>query len=545
MKFLHCTEGVLRMKITFIGACHEVTGSAHYLSVGDKKIIIDYGMEQGVNLYENQTPPWSAAETDYVLITHAHIDHTGLLPLLYKQGFRGKVYTTNATRELCSIMLRDCAHIQQFESEWKSRKNKRKGQPPVIPLFDFEDVAGVMDLFVGCHYEEVVHICDELTVRFIDAGHLLGSASIECYLTEGDVKKKVVFSGDIGNVDQPIIKDPQYIDDADVVIMESTYGNRLHADENPNYEGDLSKIIAETIQKGGNVVIPCFAVGRTQEVLYHIRQLKQDNVIPGFEDIAVYVDSPLAVAATSIFNKVDHECLDEETLDLLSKNINPIEFKGLRLSETTDDSKAINFDKNPKVILAASGMCDAGRIRHHLKYNLWREDSAIVFAGYQSLGTPGRAILDGATSIKIFGEEIAIKARICKITGISGHADKEGLLKWASAYKKKPDEFIVVHGNDEVTDEWAQTLRDSLGVKATAPYSGAVYNIITGAWESTGVATKLRTKKQAGHTSSVYQRLLACGERLLAVIRKNEGCANKDLAKMADQIDNLCDKWDR
>ncbi|MCR5628974.1 MBL fold metallo-hydrolase [Eubacterium sp.] len=531
------------MKLTFIGAAHEVTGSAHYLQVGDKNIIVDYGMEQGVNLYVNQEPPFTPADTDYVFVTHAHIDHTGLLPLLYKQGFRGKVFCTVATFELCSIMLKDCAHIQQFEADWRSRKNRRSGKDLVEPLYDFDDVDGILGLFEGYHYNEEIEVCETVKIRFVDAGHLIGSASIEVWATENDITRKLVFSGDIGNFDQPLIKNPTYINSADYVIMESTYGTRLHSDEKPNYDGDLVSIIRDTFARGGNVIIPCFAVGRTQEVLYHLRKIKESGVLPEFNDATVYVDSPLAVAATSVFNEKNRECFDEETLSLMDQGINPIEFKGLRLSITTDDSKAINFDPKPKIILSASGMCDAGRIRHHLKYNLWRSDSTIVFAGYQSVGTPGRTILDGAKSIKIFGEEIAIQAKITKIEGISGHADRAGLLKWVESFKEKPKGIFVVHGNDTVTDEFAALVSNTFDIKTAAPYSGAVFNLLTGKFEFEGVKEPIKRKQVS--TNNVFNRLIANGERLMSVIKKNEGCANKDLAKFADQIKELCDKWDR
>ena len=292
------------MKITFIGAAHEVTGSCHYLEVGGKHILVDYGMEQGINIYENMPLPVDEAMIDYVLLTHAHIDHSGLLPLLYAKGFRGQIYATEATADLCSIMLRDSAHIQMQEAEWRNRKAKRSSDvAEFVPLYNMEDADGAIRSLVPVKYNDKVKVCDELSVRFTDVGHLLGSAAIEAWLTEDGTTKKVVFSGDIGNNNQPLIRDFQTIEDADYVLCESTYGDRLHAKGRVDYSGELATIIRETFAKGGNVVIPSFAVGRTQEILYYIRQIKQQHLLDDLGDFPVYVDSPLAVEATGIFNK--------------------------------------------------------------------------------------------------------------------------------------------------------------------------------------------------------------------------------------------------
>ena len=352
------------MKLSFIGADHEVTGSCHCLEACGKNIRIDYGMEQGINDFLNADPPFSAAATDYVFITHAHIDHTGLLPLLYRDGFRGRIYATAATTELCGIMLRDCAHIQEADAEWLNRKRKRAGGEETEPLYTMQDAEGVLQLFTPCHYGERVHVAEGIDIRFIDAGHLLGSASIEVFLKEDGVEKKLVFSGDIGNLNQPLIKNPTYPTTADYVIMESTYGDRSHGPK-PDYERSLAGIIAETLSRGGNVVIPCFAVGRTQEVLYFLRKIRADGMVPGFDKVDVWLDSPLAIEATRIFDEQTRECFDDETLALMDKGVNPIQFPGLKYSITAEDSKRINDDPSPKVILSASGMCDAGRIRHH------------------------------------------------------------------------------------------------------------------------------------------------------------------------------------
>ena len=533
------------MKLSFIGADHEVTGSCHCLEACGKNIRIDYGMEQGINDFLNADPPFSAAATDYVFITHAHIDHTGLLPLLYRDGFRGRIYATAATTELCGIMLRDCAHIQEADAEWLNRKRKRAGGEETEPLYTMQDAEGVLQLFTPCHYGELVHVAEGIDIRFIDAGHLLGSASIEVFLKEDGVEKKLVFSGDIGNLNQPLIKNPTYPTTADYVIMESTYGDRSHGPK-PDYERSLAGIIAETLSRGGNVVIPCFAVGRTQEVLYFLRKIRADGMVPGFEKVDVWLDSPLAIEATRIFDEQTRECFDDETLALMDKGVNPIQFPGLKYSITAEDSKRINEDPSPKVILSASGMCDAGRIRHHLKHNLWRSDSTVVFAGYQAVGTLGRSLLDGAKNVKLFGEDIHVAARICRIDGISGHADREGLLRWISAFTEKPRKVFVVHGEDLTSDLFASTLRNRLSLDAEAPYSGSVFDLAKGAWVNRGAPRRgEKVENKTSRAGAVFARLIAAGQRLMAVIKQNEGLANKELAKFADQINALCDKWQR
>ena len=530
------------MKLTFVGAAHEVTGSCHYLEVAGKNILIDCGMEQGVNLFENVGLPIAEALVDYVFLTHAHVDHSGMLPKLYARGFRGQVFTTDASADLCGIMLRDCAHIQTMEAEWKNRKAKRSNKPLVEPEYTMEDAEGIIKRIVPCHYDEIIEICDGVKIRFTDIGHLLGSASIEVWLEEDGVSKKVVFSGDIGNKEQPLLRDPIPTKEADYVVMESTYGDRLHGKERPDYIKDLAAIIQETFDKGGNVVIPSFAVGRTQEMLYFIRKIKKDNLIKGHEDFPVYVDSPMAVSATTVFQENRMECFDEEAMELIKEGINPLSFPGLRLSITSDESKAINFEETPKVILSASGMCEAGRIRHHLKHNLWRPESTILFVGYQSVGTLGRAILEGATEVKLFGEPVQVKAQIKRMAGLSGHADKDGLIEWVKYFDPKPRKVFVVHGEDNVCTGFVETLMVEHGIKAYAPYSGTVFNLATGQLEYEALPIPLKKKEKPA--SGVYARLLAAGNRLLAVIKKNEGCSNKDLARFADQIISLCDKYD-
>lgn len=532
------------MIITFVGAAHEVTGSCHYLEIGEKKILVDCGMEQGKNIYENKEIPAEPGDINYIFLTHAHIDHTGLVPLMVKKGFKGKIFATKATCELCNIMLRDSAHIQEFEAEWRTKKAKRAGKEKYEPIYVMQDAVNVCALMVPFEYDELISICSEISVKFVDAGHLLGSSSIEMHATEDGITKKIIFSGDIGNINKPIIKDPTMMHGADYVLIESTYGDRVHG-EVPDYVGELARILNRTFVRGGNVIIPSFAVGRTQEMLYFMRLIKKENMIPGYPDFEVYVDSPLAIEATNIFHENISCCFDDETLELIKQGINPLRFDGLKLSVTSNDSKAINENSKPKVIISASGMCEAGRIRHHLKHNLWKEMNTILFVGYQANGTIGRAILDGADSVKIFGEEIAVKAHIENLKGISGHADQKELIKWLRAMKEKPRKVFVVHGEDSVCDFFADKVKTEEGFDSYAPFSGTSFDLLKGEIITEQVPVKIQVTAKQRKSNGVYERLFAAGQRLIAVIKRNQGGANKDLAKFTSQIESMCDKWDR
>lgn len=550
------------MRITFLGATHEVTGSCCYVEGAGKRFLVDYGMEQGPNIFENEEIPIPVSELDFVLLTHAHIDHSGNLPILYAKGFRGPIYSTRATASLCNIMLKDSAHIQMFEAEWRNRKGQRAGKTAFIPAYTMEDAIGAIGLFQSCPYKDIVSVGEGIRIRFVDAGHLLGSSSIEVWIREKEdsgeeVEKKLVFSGDIGNLNQPLINDPTYLTEADYVIMESTYGTRNHERVPINYAASLAAVIQRTFDRGGNVVIPSFAVGRTQELLYFIRQIKKDNLIHGHDNFQVVIDSPLAMEATEIFQNHYEDCYDEEAKSLIEAGINPISFPGLKRAVTSDESKQINFDKNCKVIISASGMCDAGRIKHHLKHNLWRDECTILFVGYQAQGTLGRALVEGAKEVKLFGETIRVNAEILQLPGISGHADQKGLLAWASSFVSsesavKPTQFFIVHGEDYSASYFASLLEEKTGCQAMAPYSGTIYDLA--AQRFVKVTTGIRIIKPdqqtiPGRSSqkayTIYQRLLAAGQRLLTVIKHNEGGTNKDLARFADQINSLCDKWDR
>ena len=365
------------------------------------------------------------------------------------------------------------------------------------------------------------------------------------WATEDGVKKKIVFSGDIGNTDQPIIKDPAYTENADYIVMESTYGNRVHAQEKPDYLGDFTRILKETFDRKGNVVIPSFAVGRTQEMLYFIREIKEKGLLREYPDFEVYLDSPLAIEATKVFTKNMRECFDEEALALVNAGINPLVFPGLHTAISSEDSKMINFIEKPKVIISASGMCDAGRIRHHLKHNLWREECTILFVGYQANGTLGRRLLEGEKNVKLFGESIEVHARIESLHGVSGHADMNGLLKWVKAFDPPIQRVFVVHGEDTVTEEFAKTVEETFDYQAFAPFPCAEVDLLNNEILSEGVKIPVKAKKPAQKKAdAAYDRLTLAGKRLMDIIYSNAGLSNKDKAKFEAQINNLADKWE-
>ena len=536
------------MKITFIGANHEVTGSCTLLEVNGKNYLVDCGMEQGRDIFENIPIPVSMGEIEGVFLTHAHIDHSGMLPKLYKDGYRGPIYATGATCDLCAIMLADSAHIQESEADWKSRKSRRAGESVIEPIYTLEDAEGTLTLFRRFEYNERKTVNDGVDVRFVDAGHLLGSASIELWLTEDGETRKIVFSGDIGNTDQPIIKDPEYITEADYVVMESTYGNRLHENSgNPlNTVTELASIIQRTLDRGGNLVIPSFAVGRTQEMLFAIREIKEKGWVQGHDGFKVYVDSPLATEATGIFLQCDRSYFDEEMLAVLNRGINPLWFDGIELSESLEDSKAINENTEPKVILSASGMCDAGRIRHHLKHNLWKAQNTVLFVGYQAEGTLGRMLQDGVRTVTLFNEKIVVNAEICTLHGTSGHADQKGLLTWLQAFEQKPGLIFINHGDDESCLFFRDLLATQYGYHAEAPFSGTQYDLLQGRMTVYTEGKRIEQKAIPGgdaRAAAAYNSLVEAAQALLALVKNCRGRANKDLAKFASQIRSLVEKW--
>ena len=533
------------MKLAFYGADQCVTGSCHCLEANGKRILIDCGLQQGRDEVDNRSLPFHPGSIDCVLITHAHIDHSGRVPLLLKEGFAGRIVTTRVTAELLDIMLQDSAHIQESDAAYKNRKNERAGRELEEPLYTVADAQRVREFLQTCEYGERVEICPGVTAEFIDAGHLLGSASIKLTVTENGETRTIVFSGDIGNVEQPIIRDPQHFTGADFVVMESTYGDRNHT-EVWSYTDQLAQIIDETLGKGGNVVIPSFAVGRTQELLYFIREIKDKGLVTSVKDFPVYVDSPLAKAATSIFCSDLRGYLDEDAAELVRDGTAMFQFPGLRLTETTDESKLLNTDTTPKVIISASGMCDAGRIRHHLKYNLWRPESAVVFVGFQAQGTLGRYLLDGAASVRLFGEEVAVRAKVVNFPGLSSHADRDHLLDWISRFNApKPRHVFVVHGDRDVAPVFARSV-ESMGFEAHAPQYTEEYDLLAQRVTAVGYLPERKVKAFEGapKLSAAYERLVQVGESLAALIRRSKGRDNKTLAAFAESIRKLIERFE-
>ena len=530
------------MKMTFIGAAHEVTGSCTYIEACGKRFLVDFGMEQGEDRYENAQIPVPPSDIDFVLLTHAHIDHSGMLPLLYAGKFCGEIHATEATTNLCNIMLRDSAHIQEFEAEWRSRKARRRGEPDYEPLYTMEDALGAIELFVPHPYEKHFSPAEGIDVYFRDAGHLLGSSSIIITITEDGETRKIVFSGDIGNTNQPLIRDPQYIEEADYVVMESTYGNRVH-DRPTDYVTALTDVLRRTFSRGGSVIIPSFAVGRTQEMLYFIRQIKAEGLLPEYEGFPVYVDSPLAIEATDIFMINRESCYDEEALSFVRRGINPIAFEGLIRTVTSEDSVAINTDSRPKVIISASGMCEAGRIKHHLKHNLWRKENTILFVGYQAVNTLGRSLVEGAKRVKLFGETVRVAAEIKQLPGVSGHADVNGLMKWAGAVSGVK-RFFINHGEASSAESFAQRLRDIYGAEVYVPYSGAEFDLKDNVVTIDAPPVPIEKKSVSGANVNIYYGdLIAASDRLARLIADSPGRTNADMRRLTEVINQLCDDW--
>ncbi len=473
------------MYLSFYGAAREVTGSCYCIEINRKKILVDCGLQQGLDEKDNQELPFDAKEIDAVVLTHAHIDHSGRLPLLVREGFKGRIYSILATCRLVSIMLRDSANIQENDAEWENKQLKKTNTfKKIKPLYTQADAVETIRRLVPCNYEKTYKITPEVSVNFVDSGHILGSASVEIFLEEGPLKRKLVFSGDIGNIDQPIIKDPQYIKQADYVVMEATYGDRLH-ERSHDFTADLAKIIDETLNRKGNVIIPAFAVARTQSVLYMLREIKERKLVKK-TDFKVYVDSPLAAEATDLYDDDLILYADEQTREIMKKGFNPISFPGLHFTASVQESKALNYDKTPKVIISSSGMCEAGRIRHHLKNNLGRSECSIIFVGFQAQGTLGRLLIDGAKSVMIFDEEIPVLARIYDYSGLSAHADKNGLLNWVRCFEKKPDIVFIVHVDKDVFKGFIEELERE-GFNATAPLYKSTYDLSDGRIISEGI----------------------------------------------------------
>ncbi|MEL7608626.1 MAG: MBL fold metallo-hydrolase [Bacillota bacterium] len=538
------------MKLQFCGAARAVTGSCHLLQCDAGTFLIDCGMRQGEDTkgeYGEDRFAFDPTKIDAVFLTHAHIDHSGLIPLLAKQGFHGVVLCTEATAELATIMLPDSAHIQEQEAEWTNRKNQRAGKPFIEPLYTMKHALDSLGLFQSAKYADIVEFAPGVKIRFNDAGHLLGSASLEIWVEEKGAATKLVFSGDIGRNNRPIINDPVPIHGADYLIMEGTYGDRNHEIESEEAkEKTLANVLRAGIARGGNIVIPSFAVGRTQELLYYIKRLLKYNKVPGLERIPVYIDSPLGIEATKVYERCAQGYYDEEALEM-AKSGSPFDFPTLRVARTAEESRQINFERNSSIIISSSGMCDAGRIRHHLKHNLYRADSTILFAGYQAVGTLGRMLVDGAKSVKLFGEQIRVNATIEQIEGFSGHAGRDELIEWARNIGGKPKRVFLVHGEEKALESLENAI-SSLGFNVEIPALAEVYEIIPGAEGTEQVTPKQAAvpvgelKRDTGirkQTARIIELLDAIGQRRSPDMELKLDIMEADVKALVEKWSNL------
>ncbi|MDR0890512.1 MAG: MBL fold metallo-hydrolase [Endomicrobium sp.] len=535
------------MKITFLGATKTVTGSNFLVEGAGKKFLVDCGMFQGqaVEELENESDfLFDVNEIDFMILTHAHIDHSGRIPKLYKEGYRGDVIATKATCDLCSIMLPDSGHIQEVELEWRNKKRIRKGEAIKSPLYTAEDAEKSLEIFAPVKYDTIIDVDENIKLRFNDAGHMLGSAIIEVWIKENNKIEKAVFTGDLGNNDIPLLDSPTMIEDADYLIMESTYGNRFHM-RNDDKAKLFLNIVSETLEKNGTVIIPSFAVGRTQEILFEIDKLKDSEQSEEFKkqynklmSVPVYVDSPLAISATEIF-KENMDLFEEEVRNRLKQGNSPLDFPGLNFSKTAEDSKALNESNIPSIIISASGMCDVGRIKHHLKHNLWNPNSTILFVGYQAPGTLGHTIVNGAETVKIYGEEIAINARIEYIEGYSGHADQEWLMNFIYSFIRKPKQIFLVHGEPEGQIVLKQKIEEETNLPVTIPSFGEQYLLENG---ETKLLTKLEDTNKAKYESlNIVEKLEKLKEQIdsIEIALKKEKTEEDRALLLKEKIKNI------
>ena len=525
------------MKIQFCGATTGVTGSCHLITAGEHKLLLDCGQFQGGKAQDElnyEEFPFDPAEVEYVILSHAHIDHCGRIPLLVKRGFKGQIYCTDATADLLDIMLKDSAYIHEKEAEWQNRKNERAGRPMIEALYTAKDAEDALKLVHPVLYDQLIELNDQIRIVFNDAGHILGSAITEIWITEEDNVSKIVFSGDLGVMDRPILRDPTIIKKADYVIMESTYGNRLHT-ENAMDVKKLMDIIRMTAMRGGNTVIPSFAVGRTQELIYELNRVidSDSEYREAFKDLTVYVDSPMAQNATEAF-KNNAQVFDEETKEYISKGDNPLEFENLKFTRTSEESQWLNIDSTPKVIISASGMCEAGRIRHHLKHNLWNEKSSIVFVGFQAEGTLGRMLVEGATEVTLFGEKIQVKAQIHNLEGFSGHADRDGLLEWVGGFEKKPNKIFLVHGEPQAKIDFAGSISERFGYDVEVVNANSEYELEASSGEVVGMEEAMEEVIDDTKINNARNNLFNIRRRLEDIIYNTDLAINHETS--ADKL---------
>lgn len=519
------------MKVKFLGAATSVTGSCHLITTEKHKILLDCGQFQGsdeMDSLNRQGFDFDPKEIDLVILSHSHIDHSGRLPLLVKRGFEGSIYCTDATADLLEVMLRDSGFIHEKEAEWKNRKNQRAGRSFVEPLYTVKDAEAALQHVKPILYDQLVQLNDEMSLVFNDAGHILGSSIVELFVTENDGYSKLVFSGDIGVKGRPILRDPKTIKKADYLIMESTYGNRVH-DPNSSSIRSLIDIVIRTAKRGGTIVIPSFAVGRTQELIYEFNRFYEENSAykEALDQIMVYVDSPMATSATEIFRK-NAQVFDDEMKAYILSGDHPLDFKNLKFTRTGDESRALNFDPKPKVIISASGMCEAGRIKHHLKHNLWNPNSSIVFVGYQAEGTLGRSIVKGDKDVSIFGEKIHVEAEIYNLEGFSGHADRDGLLDWLSGFQVAPSQIFLVHGEEQAKKDFAVTIKSVLGFDCTPVLAVSEYTLSKDGTSRTDDPREELASKES--IVSIKQKLSSIHEALETILYNTELAVDGELS---------------
>ncbi|MEW6193003.1 MAG: MBL fold metallo-hydrolase [Bacillota bacterium] len=507
------------MRLSFYGATRIVTGSCFLVETGGLRVLVDCGLFQGTREIRElsfKPFPFLPASVDYLLLTHAHIDHSGLIPRLCREGFQGKILATKATVDLMGVLLPDAAHIQEMEAEQKSRKARRAGRPVVAPLYTLTDAQESLRFFEGVDYGTELSLAPHVSATFLDAGHILGAAMVLLTVTENGVSFRLLFTGDIGRPGQRFVKDPAVVEDADYVVIESTYGNRIH--QEIDEKAVLHEVLWRTYQRGGNLIIPAFAVERTQDLLYDLSELYHAGKLP---PVKVVIDSPLAAAVTDIFTR-HSEYYDRETRFLIQCGQDPLNSECIHFSVTTEESRALNAIQSGLVIISASGMCEAGRIRHHLKHNLWRPECTVLFVGYQAEGTLGRHILDGDKMVTIFGEEIAVNAEIVELPGYSAHADQPALLNWLKGIQKKPRQVFVVHGEPEAAETLRSKIESELGLSAVVPDYGSSWT--------------LAADVQAAALLDAYRRL---GERLHEFLRR---AAPAEIAAAAKQLEEIASR---
>ncbi len=529
------------MKIKFLGAATSVTGSCHLITTQKHKILLDCGMFQGSDEMEalNREPfGIDPSEIDFVILSHAHIDHSGRLPLLVKQGYKGQIYCTDATADLLDIMLKDSGYIQEREAEWKNKKSQRVGKPLVQPLYTFNDATVTLKQVRPVLYNQLVELDPDIKIVFNDAGHVLGSSIVELFIKENDNISKVVFSGDLGMKNRPILRDPTIIKKADYLIMEATYGSRVHGKNAASIE-QLIDIVLKTTRRGGNVIIPSFAVGRTQELIFEFNRFYEEHseYKEALNEIMVYIDSPMGTTATEVFRK-NAQVFDDEMKAYILRGDHPLDFKNLKFTRTSEDSKALNLDPSPKIIISSSGMCEAGRIKHHLKHNLWNPKSSIVFVGYQAEGTLGRSLVNGSKVVSIFGEKIHVEAEIYNLEGFSGHADKDGLLEWLSGFQRRPHQIFLIHGEEESKKSFAKTVKDVLGYDCTVVHKVTEFTL---SHESIQTEEEIRQERTSPEALAAIKRKITSIHDYLETILYNTQLAvdTKLSPEQVTEINNI------